>query len=100
MYVLLCVCACGRSKSFTDLMNKCLVKDPSGRASAQDLLDHPFIADVTNHRPLRILYQVSGCGMWWVETGSQGREILSVVILTDVLCVCVCMWCVCVCVCV
>lgn len=47
-----------RSKEFNDIIAKCLVKVPSGRPSAATLLDHPFIAGVTDNRPLRILYQV------------------------------------------
>ena len=33
------------------------MKNPSGRLSAADLLQHSFIADVTDNKPLRILYQ-------------------------------------------
>lgn len=48
----------GRSKDFNDIIAKCLVKMPSGRSTAGALLDHPFLASVTDYRPLRFLYQV------------------------------------------
>lgn len=33
------------------------MKDPSGRLSATDLLPHSFIDEVSDFKPLRILYQ-------------------------------------------
>ena len=71
MCVCVCVCSC-RSKKFVSIMSKCLVKQPAGRASAQELLEHPFIANVSDYKPLRFLYQVSGVGVAGgrVETGS------------------------------
>ena len=35
----------------------CLMKDPHARASAADLISHPFIEGITDFRPLRVLYQ-------------------------------------------
>ena len=46
-----------RSRDFSDFLSKCLVKDPSGRQSAADLLEHSFITQVSDNKPLRILYQ-------------------------------------------
>ena len=43
------------------------MKDPSGRSSAADLLQHPFVSDVEDNKPLRILYQ---------EVKSEVEEIL------------------------
>ena len=61
-----CVCTrhimCySRSKDFNDIIAKCLMKTPSSRPSAEELLKHPFIASVSVNKPLRILYQVSKC---------------------------------------
>lgn len=47
-----------RSNQFNDIIARCLVKIPSGRSSANSLLEHPFIAAVTDNKPLRVLYQV------------------------------------------
>lgn len=33
------------------------MKDPSGRLSAAELLQHSFIAQISDSKPLRILYQ-------------------------------------------
>ena len=46
-----------RSSDFNDFLSKCLVKDPSGRQSAAELLEHPFITQASDNKPLRILYQ-------------------------------------------
>lgn len=46
-----------RSKNFNDFLSKCLIKNPSNRLSAADLLQHPFISEVTDNKPIRILYQ-------------------------------------------
>ncbi|XP_055950020.1 serine/threonine-protein kinase 10-like [Argiope bruennichi] len=43
------------SKQFNDFISKCLVKDPQKRASAKELLEHPFIAGALDSRPLREL---------------------------------------------
>ena len=53
-----CVCVCCRSKNFNNFLAKCLTKNPDHRSSATELLQHPFVASVTDHRPLRALYQV------------------------------------------
>ncbi|GFV47940.1 piggyBac transposable element-derived protein 4 [Trichonephila clavipes] len=45
------------SKQFSDFLTKCLVKDPQKRASAKDLLEHPFITSAVDSRPLRELIQ-------------------------------------------
>ncbi|GIY05629.1 hypothetical protein CEXT_140711 [Caerostris extrusa] len=37
------------SKQFNDFLSKCLVKDPQKRASAKDLLEHPFIASILDN---------------------------------------------------
>ena len=34
-----------------------MVKSPSNRLSSSELLQHPFIAEVVDNKPLRILYQ-------------------------------------------
>ena len=52
----MCAVLC-RSSHFNDFLSKCLVKTPSGRLTSADLLQHPFIAEVTDNKPLRILYQ-------------------------------------------
>lgn len=46
-----------RSRDFNDFLSKCLVKDPSGRLSAAELLQHSFITQISDDKPLRILYQ-------------------------------------------
>ncbi|KFM62497.1 hypothetical protein X975_21250, partial [Stegodyphus mimosarum] len=43
------------SKQFNDFLTKCLVKDPQKRASAKELLEHPFICNACDSRPLREL---------------------------------------------
>ena len=48
-----------RSTHFNNMLALCLMKSPSGRPSAAQLLEHPFIADVSDNKPLRILYQAS-----------------------------------------
>lgn len=40
------------SKDFNDFLAQCLVKDPNKRASADQLLTHPFIKDVPDKKPL------------------------------------------------
>ena len=47
-----------RSKEFNSFLHKCLTKNPETRSSATELLQHPFVASVSHHRPLRALYQV------------------------------------------
>ena len=48
-----------RSKEFNSFLRKCLTKNPETRSSATELLQHPFVASVSHHKPLRALYQVS-----------------------------------------
>ncbi|CAL1268100.1 unnamed protein product [Larinioides sclopetarius] len=43
------------SKHFNDFVSKCLVKDPQKRATAKELLEHPFINLALDSRPLREL---------------------------------------------
>ncbi|KAK3870832.1 hypothetical protein Pcinc_023976 [Petrolisthes cinctipes] len=43
------------SKEFNDFISKCLVKDPSQRPSATDLLKHPFISKDLDSKPIRDL---------------------------------------------
>lgn len=40
------------SKEFVDFISKCLVKEPNDRYSAQQLLEHPFIASTVNRLQL------------------------------------------------
>lgn len=40
------------SKDFKDFVKKCLVKNPDQRATAHELLEHPFIKDVTDKKAL------------------------------------------------
>ena len=58
----MCVCVlwmfCCRSKDFNNFLAKCLTKNPEARPSASELLQHPFVASVSDHKPLRALYQV------------------------------------------
>lgn len=56
MLIFYFVC-CPRSSDFNDFLSKCLVKDPSERQAAADLLEHSFITQVSDNKPLRILYQ-------------------------------------------
>ena len=49
-----------RSKKFNNFLARCLTKNPESRASASELLQHPFLSSVTDHKPLRALYQVTG----------------------------------------
>ena len=44
------------SKNFNQFIADCLVKLPVKRSSSQELLDHPFIKNVSDHQPLRALY--------------------------------------------
>ncbi|KAL9984056.1 hypothetical protein ACROYT_G006312 [Oculina patagonica] len=44
------------SKDFHDFLSLCVVKSAEMRSSAADLLTHPFIADVVDHKPLKELY--------------------------------------------
>lgn len=48
-----------RSKEFNNFLAKCLTKNPESRDSASELLQHPFLSSVTDHKPLRALYQVT-----------------------------------------
>ena len=43
------------SREFNDFISKCLVKDPNQRPNAQDLLNHPFIKNATDIKPVRVL---------------------------------------------
>ncbi|KAK6638971.1 hypothetical protein RUM43_007241 [Polyplax serrata] len=43
------------SKEFNEFVAKCLVKDPSQRSTAEDLLKHPFICNATDSKPVRDL---------------------------------------------
>ena len=40
------------SKDFNDFLAQCLIKDPTKRPTADQLLTHPFIKDVTDKKPL------------------------------------------------
>lgn len=44
------------SKDFHDFLSHCVVKSPEMRSSAGDLLEHPFIANVADNKPLKELY--------------------------------------------
>ena len=44
------------SYHFNQFISECLVKLPAKRMPSQDLLDHPFIKNVSNYQPLRALY--------------------------------------------
>lgn len=43
------------SKEFNDFLTLCLNKDPTKRPTASELLDHPFINDATDVKPVRDL---------------------------------------------
>ncbi|EEB18383.1 polo kinase kinase, putative [Pediculus humanus corporis] len=43
------------SKEFNEFVAKCLVKDPSQRSTAEELLKHPFICNVSDSKPVRDL---------------------------------------------
>lgn len=43
------------SKEFSDFLTLCLNKDPAKRPTADELLQHPFIKDVTDVKPVRDL---------------------------------------------
>lgn len=43
------------SKEFSEFLLHCLNKDPTKRLSADELLEHPFIRDATNCKPVRDL---------------------------------------------
>jgi len=40
------------SKEFNDFLSQCLVKDPAQRPTADQLLNHPFVRDATDKKPL------------------------------------------------
>ncbi|XP_067038545.1 serine/threonine-protein kinase 10-like [Acropora muricata] len=44
------------SKDFHDFLSLCVVKSADMRTSAGQLLEHPFIANVTDNKPLKELY--------------------------------------------
>lgn len=43
------------SKDFSEFLKLCLVKDPTKRSTANELLQHPFISDATDVKPVRDL---------------------------------------------
>jgi STE20-like kinase len=43
------------SKQFNDFLTFCLVKDPTQRPNATDLLNHPFIKDFNDKKPILAL---------------------------------------------
>ena len=45
------------SNDCSNFIKKCLTKYPAQRPTARDMLAHPFIAEVTDYKPLRYLYQ-------------------------------------------
>ena len=44
------------SSEFNNFLSKCLVKLPAGRATSNELLNHPFISNADDLQPLRLLY--------------------------------------------
>ena len=44
------------SKNFNDFLSKCVIKSPTDRPTAKELLGHAFINDVTTYQPLKLLY--------------------------------------------
>lgn len=44
------------SKDFHDFLSLCVVKSPEMRSSAADLLEHPFIVNCVDNKPLKELY--------------------------------------------
>ncbi|RMX47647.1 hypothetical protein pdam_00019136 [Pocillopora damicornis] len=44
------------SKDFHDFLSLCVVKSPEMRSSAADLLEHPFIVNCIDNKPLKELY--------------------------------------------
>jgi serine/threonine protein kinase len=47
------------SSEFRDFLSKCLVKDPQSRASAAQLLNHPFVTDCKPQ--IRICSLITDC---------------------------------------
>lgn len=48
-------CPSRYSKEFNDFLAKCLVKDPTQRPTASELLKHPFIACTLDSKPIKDL---------------------------------------------
>lgn len=51
-------CKSNWSAEFHDFIKDCLIKDPTVRSSAQALLEHPFIREVSDNQPLIDLYRL------------------------------------------
>ncbi|XP_059140861.1 serine/threonine-protein kinase 10-like [Physella acuta] len=67
------------SSSFKDFVNKCLIKNPELRATAHELLEHPFIKDYTNKTAiLDLIYEAKAEVVEVVEDLTEDEDILAI----------------------
>ncbi|XP_054714564.1 serine/threonine-protein kinase 10-like [Uloborus diversus] len=65
------------SKQFNDFLTKCLIKDPQKRATAKELLEHPFISDAWDNKPLRELISEHKAEVFEEVTEEDDHEVPS-----------------------
>ncbi|RUS73025.1 hypothetical protein EGW08_019211 [Elysia chlorotica] len=67
------------SKNFNDFVKKCLVKNPEQRATAHELLEHPFIKDVKDKRALQeLILEAKAEVVEVVEDLSEEEDIMAI----------------------
>ncbi|GFS00533.1 serine/threonine-protein kinase 10 [Elysia marginata] len=67
------------SRNFKDFVKKCLVKNPEQRATAHELLQHPFIKDVTDKKALHdLILEAKADVVEVVEDLSEEDDIMAI----------------------